>query len=177
VVEGDVSHGARFTKRYTDEQKTAFLKAVLVDGLAVQEAMRRAADGRLGVPAFEGRGTHWGYTLRNTYAAAFEAMNDEALAAATQRELRAAHLANLKALRELPADADPARRASAAKALRETQRAMEAPSARGVAPKRKAEPEPAKPEKPDGTLGELLAMAGNAKGPRDGGPSNGAGEG
>lgn len=171
-----MSHGARFTKRYSDEQKTAFLRAVLVEGMAVQEAMRRAADGRLGVPAFEGRGTHWGYTLRNTYAAAFEAMNDEALAAATQRELRAAHLANLKALRELPADADPARRASAAKALRETQRAMEAPSARGVAPKRKTE-QPAPVEKPDGTLGELLAMAGNAKGPRDGGPSNGNGEG
>lgn len=44
---------ARFTRQYTDVQKDALLSAVILDGLTVAEAVRRANAGTLGLPAFK----------------------------------------------------------------------------------------------------------------------------
>lgn len=156
-----MSHGARFTRIYTDEQREAFLRAILVDGMGVREAMRAAREGRLGIPAFTGRGEFWGYTLRDTHREKFEATNDDAIERGTREALRKAHLANLKALRELGDDADPAERSRLAKALAESDKARKTQKA---APARRREPDVpqngSEAPKADGTLGELLKLAG-----------------
>lgn len=113
---------SRFRLRYTQAQKDAILKAVLLDGLYVAEAIRRAARGELDVAAFTIG--DYAYDIVKNGRDDFEGRNDEALEHGTREALKGAHRANLRALRALTDQADPAERARVAKAVAETQRAM-----------------------------------------------------
>jgi hypothetical protein len=91
---------ARFTMHFTEAQKTAILRSVLVDGRSVAETIRMAKTGRLGMPAFDiGR---YAYQLVRKNRESFEAREPEALTAAIDHELKGAELdilANLRAIR------------------------------------------------------------------------------
>jgi hypothetical protein len=91
---------ARFTMHFTEAQKTAILRSVLVDGRSVAETIRMAKTGRLGMPAFDiGR---YAYQLVRKNRESFEAREPEALTAAIDHELKQAELdilANLRAIR------------------------------------------------------------------------------
>jgi len=163
---------ARFTRKLTDQQKEAILAAHFRDGHRGAQIARMAEQGQLGEPFHVGR---YVYEILERGREQWEARDDQALADGTVRELRTGHMANLRALRALASDADPAERARRMKAAAESLRAWKAaihkPTGR---PKLKAPAMPEQGEKPgpvDGTLGELLDLAGNAKGPHDGGPS------
>jgi hypothetical protein len=160
----------RFIHRFSDEQKDAILKARLVDRLRVPEIQRRARDGQLGVPAFEIG--DYAYQVIKRGQADYEERNDDALAQSTADTLKAAHRANLKALRGLGDDADPGERARLAKHVAETWRAMGAAGAKPKPVRQKAEPVAVADG--DDVLAGLLK---NAKGPHKGGPSNGNGTG
>lgn len=92
---------ARFTRRLTDKQRDAILRAVLIDGHSVAETIRMANDGRLGVPAFK-LGTY-AYDIVRDGRETFEASNEEALSRAIELEMRGAEtdaLANVRAIRK-----------------------------------------------------------------------------
>lgn len=97
---------ARFTTAYTQEQRDALLRAVIIDGHTVRNAIDMANTGQLGVPAF-GIG-RYAYDLVRDGREAFEARNDDALESALTAELKhnaIAALANNRALRrQLKAD-------------------------------------------------------------------------
>lgn len=154
---------ARFTRRYTDEQKRAMLEAHILQGLSVAECMRRARAGTLkpGMAPFGSAG-RFAYDMIAKARETFEATNEEALAAGTEKALKEAHIANLKALRSLPEDCDPEKRARTAKALADTQRAraVQAPRGKAKAKPGAAEAEtPTTPMGPD-VLGQLVQLAG-----------------
>ena len=153
------NHGARLTRIYTDPQRQAMLKAHLVDGMSIADAERAAMAGRLGLPPFGRR--RFGYNIIREGRETFEAKNDEALEAGTAKALRDAQLANLKALRGLPVDADPEKRARLAKALADAQRARGPVVSRAKAKAKAGAVEaetPRTPQPPD-VLGELVNLA------------------
>jgi hypothetical protein len=92
---------SRFTKRYTAQHKDAILQAVLMDGHSVQEAIRRARAGQLGIPAFEIG--NYAYDIVRDGREAYEARNDTALDHAIDEALRADAVAALKHDRALRA--------------------------------------------------------------------------
>lgn len=114
---------ARFIKRYTDQQKDALLKAVLVDGLTVAEATRRAPQGRLGIEPFTVNRLY-AYDIVNGGREGYEERNPEALELATTHELRRLHRLNLKRSRGLNETSDPDEVKRVAMALAATQRAL-----------------------------------------------------
>lgn len=95
------SGAARFTTRYTDDQKQAILRAVLIDGHTVAQAIVMAGVGELGVPAFA-IGVY-AYDVVKKGRDAFEAEHDDALTAAIEHELKGAEidaLATIRAIRK-----------------------------------------------------------------------------
>lgn len=96
------SGAARFTTRFSQAQKDAILKAVILDGHTVKTARDMAKAGQLDVPAFE-IGTY-AYDIVKNDREAFELANDSALDLAIDTELRktaALALAHNRALRAL----------------------------------------------------------------------------
>lgn len=77
---------SRFTTRFTQAQKHAILKAVLIDGHTVKTARDMARAGQLDVPAFE-IGTY-AYDIVKADREAFELANETALDLAIDAELR-----------------------------------------------------------------------------------------
>lgn len=155
---------ARFTRRWTNEQIDAYLEAVLLEGQDQAAAMRAAMAGTLktGLAPFghlSKRGKLvFGYDIVKRHSDAFVDRNPRADAIDTEALLRKAHQANKRALRDLATDADPAERVRLMKAVAEGEKTL--PRTHGE-PKPKASPR--EPEKhgaePDGTLGELVALA------------------
>jgi hypothetical protein len=91
---------SRFTSRYTDAQKDAILRAVLITGTTVAEAIKLAAAGQLGVPAFTVG--IYAYDIVKKGRDGFEADHEEALNLAVANELKAAELdalANIRTIR------------------------------------------------------------------------------
>jgi transposase-like protein len=157
---------ARFVARYTDQQKDALLKAVLVDGLSIAEAARRAPHGRLGVDAFDVN-RQYAYDLVKKGRDGYEERNPEALELATANELRRLHRLNLKRSRGLTEASDPDEIKRAAQALSATRSAMRGPG--GSKPK-VHEPAPA-PETPAPRGDDVLTrLLGNKKSPAGAGP-------
>lgn len=156
-------NGARFTRKLTDAQKDAILAAHFRDGHRGAEVARMAQRGQLaGGPFHVGR---YVYEILEAGREQWEARDDQALADGTRKALREAHQANLKALRATKA-ADPAERARMAKATAESFKAMQAvngkPAKKAPARQHGQSDETEQPEKApgDGTLGELLELAG-----------------
>jgi hypothetical protein len=131
-----MANSPRDSRRFTDVQVQAIMRAHLIDGYIVSDVWRMAKAGELGLPAFE-PDRRYIYQLIKNNRDQFEASNPEALAAATTKALAMAHKANLDALRNLPKTADPGERARLAKALADTQRTLTA-----NAPKRDVPREP-----------------------------------
>lgn len=154
---------ARYTTRYTDTQKDAIVKNVVLNGETVAESVRKASRGELGMAAFS-LNLQYAYEVVNARREAFEGENDEVLRRVTAKALKQAHAANLKALRALHADADPAERARLAKAVSSTWQAM---STLGKAPGRpKTEApaqEPVAPQRGPDVLDSLLELAPKGK--------------
>jgi hypothetical protein len=153
---------ARFTKRYTTEQKHALMHAVLVDKITTAEACRRAPHGRLGVEAFT---IDPGYadSLISKGRVAFEAATPEALRTAIDGQLIKLAAKALKQARALEAQdvADPDQIRTAIKALKEAKTGLAAPVAKPKVPQAPGSEEPAKPGAD--VLSGLLAGA-NGKG-------------
>lgn len=149
------NQGARLTRTYTDQQRQAMLKAVLSDGMGIAEAERAAMNGLLGLPPFGRR--RFGYPIIYNGRETYETKNEEALEAGTAKALKDAHLANLRALRALGEDADPAERARVAKALADTHRARGQVNPKGRS--RKAEAPSEAPAKGEDVLGQLVQLA------------------
>jgi hypothetical protein len=158
------SNVARFTRKINDAQKEAILAAHFRDGIRGAEIMRMAERGQLaGGPFGLGR---YVYEILETGREQWEAKDDQALADGTRKALREAHQANLKALRATKA-ADPAERARMAKATAESFKAMQAVNGKpATRPKptalngQSAGSEETAKAPGDGTLGELLELAG-----------------
>lgn len=138
---------ARFTRHFTDAQKNAFLTAVLVNGHTIAAARRMAKAGQLGVPAFE-IGTY-AYRLVDRSRDSFEAINDDALAKSTRDELKRLHRLALAKSRTLAKTTDVAEIARVAKALAETERALNTNAKKQAAPKTSAKPATANEPTPD----------------------------
>jgi hypothetical protein len=91
---------ARFTTRYTQTEKDAILRAVLVEGHTVVKARQLAAQGELGVPAFEIG--NYAYDVVRDGREGFESRDDAALDRAMAEDIRLdaiAALAHNRALR------------------------------------------------------------------------------
>jgi hypothetical protein len=97
---------ARFIRKYSEAEKDALMKAVFVDGITVAEAVRRAPQGRLDVPAFT-LNLQYAYDIVKTGRDGYEERNPEALELATANELRRLHRLNLKRSRGLTEASDP----------------------------------------------------------------------
>jgi hypothetical protein len=92
---------SRFTRRYTDQQKDALLRAVCIDRMTVAAAVRAAEAGELGIPAYTVNRLY-AYSLIKDGRDQFEAGNEQALAVAIEHELKGAEidaLANIRAIR------------------------------------------------------------------------------
>jgi hypothetical protein len=159
--------GPRFTRRYNDAQKAALLKAVLSDGISTAEAVRRAASGDLGVPAFK-LDKVYAYQLVGKGREAFEAQNPEALRLSIDRQIVAMARKALKMARALEKqqDPDPAALKAWVAALKAAQTGLARPekpragqgSGDGLE----------RPRSEEDVLGGLLAKAGNGRaGARD----------
>lgn len=135
---------SRYTIRYTDEQVNAIMRAVLIDGHKVAQAIRMAETGQLDTPAFK-LDRRYAYQLVKKRRDAFEMANPEAMAHSTEAELRRIHALNLAKARKLDGDSDPTEIAKIAKATAETLRAIKTsetkPPARAKAPMNTPEPE------------------------------------
>lgn len=158
--------GARLTRHYTDRQRDALLKAVLVDGISQREAERRAIDGTLepGLAPF-GR-PRFIYSLIRRGRADFEAGNDEALDFGHASELRRLYLLALAKSRQLDTSADVAEIARHAKAVGEAHKALRA---HATTPKTKPKPQAsareatnhgAEPQQAEDVLAGLVSIAG-----------------
>jgi hypothetical protein len=119
--------GARFTAHYSDEQKGAIMRAVLVEGMTVADAIRAGRAGQLGLPAFDiGR---YAYQLVRLGRDQYEADHDSALHRSIDGELKALEIAALKHARatraRLKGDGSdsPDAIAKAARGLAETRKA------------------------------------------------------
>jgi hypothetical protein len=162
---------ARFTAHFTDAQKEAILRSVLVDGRTVADTIRAAKAGELGMPAFDiGR---YAYQLVRLGRDTFEAANDEALANAVEAELKALEIAAVNHSRatrrrlKLDGTDNPAQISEAAKALSAAKRAR-----REATPALKAKakpaagssqaPDQANTPKRDDPLSSLLNLASTA---------------
>jgi hypothetical protein len=162
---------ARFTAHFTDAQKEAIMRAVLVEGMTVADAMRGAAAGTLGVPAFTiGR---YAYDLVKDGRERYEANNDSALHHSIDVEMKALEIAALKHARatraRLKGDGSdsPDAIAKAAKALSDTRRARRDTQGAKTKPapvQTAGENHAAKP-KSDDALSNLLGLAGKATKP------------
>jgi hypothetical protein len=117
---------ARFIRKYSEAEKDALMKAVFVDGITVAEAVRRAPQGRLDVPAFT-LNLQYAYDIVKTGRDGYEERNPEALELATANELRRLHRLNLKRSRGLTEASDPDEIKRAAQALSATRSAMRGP--------------------------------------------------
>lgn len=153
---------ARFTKRYSDAEKDALMRAVLVDGVIVAEAVRRAPQGRLGVPAFH-LDLQYAYQLVKNGRERFESANPDALRGAIDQHLIKLAAKALKQARALEAQdvADPDQIRVAIRSLKEAKTGLQAPAKAPMSPRPVQEPDV--DEKPsEDVLGRLL---GNGKGP------------
>lgn len=149
----------RWSRKYTDAQREAFLRAVVLEDVPVAEAVRRAARGELGIPAFKVHG-RYAYQLVGKLRESFEVDNPEALQRGTKKSLKTAHVANLRALRALPFDADPTERTRLAKAVHDSLKLLDAPAkpaAKGTARASGGEDTPVAQSDP--TLEGLLKLA------------------
>lgn len=156
---------ARFTRRYTDAQKQALLRAVVLDGHTVAEARKMARNGTLGVPAFELSTT--AYTIVRDNREQLEASNETALALAIQRELHDAELdalAHLRATRQsfkrdASGNPEPMRRATQAlTAIQKARRDAQKPGAKPKPAANTQTPEPTNTPAADDTVAELLKL-------------------
>lgn len=138
--------------RYTREQRDALLHAVMVNGLSIAEAHRRAKAGKLGLPAFEIpyssaidiiRGDRDSYALRNPDVMRSEIDADILAMAAAARKVAA----RVKA----QADPDPDLIRRAVQALKVARDAV------ATAPKRNT---PTAPEPPHTTAPNVLDALG-----------------
>lgn len=163
--------GARFTTRYTALQKEALLRAVCIDRMTVADAVRAAAAGELGLPAFE-INRQYAYDILKKDRDAFEAGNEEALEAAIDHELRGAEIDALAQIRKLrkrgrESEVDTARLALASKDLVAIRKARREAGTNTQTTKTKppssqsAQPSNAQ-AKSDATLSDLLDLAGQS---------------
>jgi hypothetical protein len=171
---------ARFTNRFTQAQKDALLRAVLIDGHTVKAARDLARAGQLTVPAFD-IGTY-AYDVIKQGRDSFEQSNETALDLAIDAELKktaAAALAHNRGLlatfkRDGTSDPDALRRsAQTLSAIKRARR--EAANPRAVTKPRGAtvqtsEPDDAYTGNQPNVVADLLAKAdhGNLQGGRTG---------
>lgn len=132
------SNEARFTRRLSDSQRDAALKAVLTDGHSVKEAQRRAANGQLGVPAFQLTDTF--YATARKHRAEYEARDETKRDLAIDDELARIVALALDNSRKLTAKSTPEDIARHAKTLATVKRA-----AREASTRPKAKPAPYTP--------------------------------
>lgn len=117
---------ARFTRRFTDAQKDALLRAHLVGGHTVGEVIGMANAGQLDVPAFEIGA--YAYDIIRDGREGYEERNDDALTLAVATELRLAEndaLGHIRAIRRSfkRGESDPDALTKATKALSAIRRA------------------------------------------------------
>lgn len=143
--------GPRDSKRYSEAQIQAMLKAHIIDGHKGSEVVRMAAAGTLGIPAFT-IDKRYVYQVLNKNREAFELDHPDVLAKSTQDELKRLHVANLRASRALAKDTDPQERARIAKALADTGRAFNASITRTATPNNT----PPGPATPEGTTASVV---------------------
>jgi hypothetical protein len=144
---------ARFTNRFTQAQKDALLRAVLIDGHTVKAARDMARAGQLGVPAFE-IGVY-AYDVIKSGRDQFEQSNETALDLAIDAELKrtaAAALAHNRSLlasfkRDGTSDPDALRRSA------QTLSAIKRARREAANPRAATKPKPA----PVNTAGETEA--------------------
>lgn len=115
----------RHSNRFTQAQKDAILKHVLIDGHTPAQAWRAAKAGQLGIPAFDPGQRHI-YTLIKRGRESFEHEHSEALANTTHAALIRLHRLALNRALALNEDTDVAEIAKTAKTLAETERALNA---------------------------------------------------
>lgn len=155
---------ARFTRKYTDEQIEAFLRAVLIDHTPVAAAVRKAEAGQLGVPGFT-LNRVYAYELVKRRREGYEQEHPEAAVAAIDKALMALANKALSQSRILAkaemADPDAIKRTVQALT---TARAAIRPETR-PAPKQSASPkgEPEPSNTAENTLTSLLTTAQKAK--------------
>jgi hypothetical protein len=149
----------RHTNRYTEAQVLAYLKAVLVDGHTVAGAVRAAAMGELGVPAFK-LNQRYAYQLRDRRRESFEAGNEQAMSNGTQKALKRLHGFNLAKARDLTNKADPAEIARVAKATADSYKALQGATPRTTQPKATVQTTTANHDaEPNGdTLSKLMGL-------------------
>jgi hypothetical protein len=120
----------RHSHRFTQAQKDAILKAVLIDQMTPAQAWRAAKAGTLGMPAFD-TGQRHVYTIVRRGREAFESENSTALANTTHDALIRLHRLALNHALALNDTSDLAEIAKAAKTLAETEKALRAKPTRG----------------------------------------------
>lgn len=120
----------RHSNRFSQAQKNAILKAVLIDQMTPAQAWRAAKAGQLGLPAFD-TGQRHVYTIVRRGREAFEAENGQALANTTHDALIRLHRLALNHALALDDESDLAEIAKAAKTLSETEKALNAKTPRG----------------------------------------------
>lgn len=148
---------ARFTRRYTHEQQLALLEAVLIDGMRVSEAIRKAREGGLkDTPACD-----WGsyaYKIIKRERDTFEVESPLALRRAIDVELHHLAVNTMRQARRLNEkqktgqDVDYETVRKAALALRTLKVDLDKP-------KPVKDPEPGPGRAQTGVLGELLDLA------------------
>jgi hypothetical protein len=121
----------RHSHRFTQAQKDAILKAVLIDQMTPAAAWRAGKAGQLGLPAFD-TGQRHVYTIVRRGRETFESENSSALANTTHDALIRLHRLALNHALGLDDTSDLAEIAKAAKTLSETEKALRAKPARGI---------------------------------------------
>lgn len=161
------SGAARFTRRYTQAQKDALIRAVCLERVTVAEAVRMAERGDLGMPAFKMQ-REYAYELVSKGREAFEASNETALGQTGDDLLRlaehdaVAHLRRVRAQLKRDGTDDPTRLVKATQALSGVRKARREantgfkPTAQGTA---QSQTEANTPSTEDKTLSTLLAHA------------------
>jgi hypothetical protein len=153
----DRVNSSRDSKRRTEAEIQAIMRAHIIDGHIVSNVWRMAMAGELGVPAFD-PGRRYIYSLIKNNRDSFEAQNPDALQASTTKALALAHKANLDALRALAKDTDPQERARIAKAVSDSAKTLNAVAQKPARENTNAQP--ATPDaKQDPTLSSLIALA------------------
>jgi hypothetical protein len=155
---------ARYTKRYADSEKQAFLRAVLVDQMTVSEAVRAGAAGELGVPAFE-LNRIYGYQLIKRHRDEYEIEHGDAMALAIDTAMTRLASKTLRLARETLKD-DKATVNETRSAMLALKTAREGLSKAKPAAQAAPEPKPTlETDKPD-VIGRLLDQTTNgARGP------------
>lgn len=100
------NNAARFTKRYTDAEKQAILRSVIVERQSVVQTVRKAAAGELGVPAFDLNKTY-AYEIVKREREAYEAQNTDALATGIDEAISRLAAKTLRMARTLERMAEP----------------------------------------------------------------------